>query len=179
MSINLGRRNQTSFLLACGAIGAPLFVATFLIEGATRKGYDPIREPVSALALGERGWVQRANFVATGLAMLASSWGLRRSSAARGGSAWGPRLVGAHAVGLIGAGVFTMDPTVIGSARPAGDPDPGTHILHDAFSLVVFGALTGAGFVYAGDFARRGRARWAAYSVASGTLVATGVVLFG
>src|SRR5664280_1773513 len=125
MSNLLGARNQTKLLLACCAVGAPLFVATALIEGAGRAGYEPIREPVSALALGERGWIQRANFVGTGLAMLAGASGLRRSSSARAGSSWGPRLVGAYAVGLIGAGLFTMDPIVIGSATRSDDADPG------------------------------------------------------
>ena len=171
-----GRRDETKLLLASGAMAAPLFVAVFQIEGARREGYEPIREPVSALALGGRGWIQRANFVGTGLAMLACSRGLRGSSAVRGGSVWGTgRFL---ALGLIGAGVFAMDPTIPVTA-PASDPDPGTHVLHDAFSLVVFGALTGACFAYAGDFARRGRAGWAAYSLVSGTLVAGGVVLFG
>ena len=45
--------------------------------------------------------------------------------------------------------------------------------------MVVFGALTGACFAYAGDFAGRGRDGWAAYSAASGVLVASGVVLVG
>jgi len=178
MSNLLGGRNQTKLLLACCAVGAPLFVATALIEGAGRAGYEPIREPVSALALGERGWIQRANFVGTGLAMLAGASGLRRSSSARAGSSWGPRLVGAYAVGLIGAGLFTMDPIVIGSATRSDDADLG-HVLHDAFSLVVFGALTGTCFVYARDFVGRGKNGWAIYSAATGMLVASGVVLFG
>ncbi len=61
----------TSRLLACGAVAGPLFVAVFTAEGATRKSYDAMREPVSALALGDRGWMQRANFVGTGGLMLA------------------------------------------------------------------------------------------------------------
>lgn len=41
-------------LLACGAIAGPLFVVAFL-EGATCDDYDPLRHPVSSLALGPSG----------------------------------------------------------------------------------------------------------------------------
>jgi len=58
-------------LLACGAIGPPLFVVVFLIEGATRPGYSPLRHPVSSLEIGASGWTQRTNFVITGLLILA------------------------------------------------------------------------------------------------------------
>jgi hypothetical protein len=44
---------KTKSLLACGVIGGPLFVATFLVEGATRADYELLRHPVSSLALGD------------------------------------------------------------------------------------------------------------------------------
>ena len=82
----------TKTLLACGAIAGPLFVLVFLLEGATRANYDPLRHPVSSLALGDYGWVQSANFVAAGLLTLAFSVGLRRAlrppRARPGGRSW-------------------------------------------------------------------------------------------
>ena len=42
-------------LLACGVVGAPLFVVAFLVEGATRPGYDLVRVRVSSMALGPDG----------------------------------------------------------------------------------------------------------------------------
>jgi hypothetical protein len=42
-------------LLACGVVTGPLFVVVFLLEGALREGYAPMRQTVSALALGARG----------------------------------------------------------------------------------------------------------------------------
>ena len=72
---------KTKSLLACGVIGGPLFVATFLVEGATRADYDPLRHPVSSLALGDLGWTQDANFIVAGLLTLAFAAGLRRASA--------------------------------------------------------------------------------------------------
>jgi Protein of unknown function (DUF998) len=101
---------KTKTLLLCGAIAGPLFVAAFLIEGATRASYDPLRHPVSSLAFGDSGWTQRTNFLITGLLTLAFAVGLRRALRTLGGSTWGPLLVGAYAIGLLGAGIFVADP---------------------------------------------------------------------
>jgi len=57
-------------LLACGVIGPALFVAAFLAQGAVRPYYDPLRHPVSSLAIGDMGWVQCANFVVAGALLL-------------------------------------------------------------------------------------------------------------
>jgi hypothetical protein len=44
----------------------PVFAAVFLLEGAVRDGYRPLRHLVSSLALGPRGWIQAGNFAVTG-----------------------------------------------------------------------------------------------------------------
>ncbi len=59
-------RFVSQLLILGGAVGPPFFVALFLIEGATRRGYDSLRQPVSALASGDGGWMQRTGFVVTG-----------------------------------------------------------------------------------------------------------------
>ena len=68
----------TKALLACGVIGCPLFVLVFLIEGATRVGYDPLRYPISSLSIGALGWMQAANFLMVGAAIFASALGMSR-----------------------------------------------------------------------------------------------------
>ncbi|MEV4078524.1 DUF998 domain-containing protein [Nonomuraea fuscirosea] len=169
-------------LLLCGVIGGPLFVIAFLIEGALRADYDPIRHPVSSLALGSSGWTQIANFVTTGLLMLLFAIGLRRRLRAAGRpSTWGPLLVGAYAIGLIGAGVFVTDPV---GGYPLGTPDQGVHswhgTLHDfPFSLLAFAALAAACFVFARRFIGWDERGWAVYSVATGALVVIGFFLSG
>ena len=56
MSKEGGKTNvKTKILLVCGVIGGPLFVTTVLVEGATRADSDPLRHPVSSLALGDSG----------------------------------------------------------------------------------------------------------------------------
>src|SRR5580704_18120974 len=67
-------------LLYCGLAAGPVFVTTFLAEGATRPGYRPSRHPVSSLALGPRGRVQTANFAVTGTLVLAGAAGLGRAA---------------------------------------------------------------------------------------------------
>jgi hypothetical membrane protein len=149
---------------------------TFLVAGAVRAGYDPLRHPVSSLELGDHGWVQHANFVVAGLLTLALAAGLRRAVPA---STWGPLLVGIWGLGLIGAGIFTTDPV---SGYPPGTPGrpvhatvPGT--LHDLVSLVGFVALVAACFVFARRFAALGQRAWAGYSVLSGIVFVAALVL--
>ena len=161
---------QTKAFLACGAIAGPLFVVAFLVEGATRADYDPLRHPVSSLALGDLGWTQTANFLVAGLLTLAFAVGLWRALPPGRGSTWGPLLVGVWAVGLLGAGVFVTDPV---SGYPPGTPDRllrnSWHgALHDLFSLAAFAALAAACFVFGRRFAGRGERGWAIYSVVTG-----------
>jgi hypothetical membrane protein len=170
---------KTKTLLACGAIGGPLFVATFLIEGATRPNYDPLRHPVSSLAFGDFGWIQTANFLVAGLLMLAFAIGLRRAFRPPEGSTWGPLLVGVWAVGLLGAGLFVTDPV---SGYPPGTPDRMSGYschgaLHDLFSLFAFVALGVACFVFGRRFAGRGEHGRAIYSVVSGIVFVVAFVL--
>jgi len=150
-------------------VAGPLFVITFLVEGAKRPGYDPMRHPISSLAFGRSGWIQRANFLVTGFLMLAFALGLRRALRPPGGSTWGPLLIGTYAVGLIGAGVFVADPV---NGYPPGTPyehaSYSTHgALHEAFSSLVFLGVPAACFAFR-RFTARGERGWASYSAATG-----------
>lgn len=170
---------NTKTLLACGAIAGPLFVVAFLVQGATRAHYDPLRHPVSSLALGDSGWTQTANFVVAGLLTLAFTAGLRLTLRPGKSSTWGPLLVGMWAVGLLGAGVFATDP-VNGYPPGTSDLPPGYTwhgALHDLFSLPGFVALAAACFVFGHRFATHGERGWAIYSVVSGLAFVVAFVL--
>jgi hypothetical membrane protein len=65
-------------LFVCGVVAGPLFVLVFLIEGAMTPDYDPLRHPVSSLALGPFGWTQTLNFIFVGILTLAFAVGLVR-----------------------------------------------------------------------------------------------------
>jgi hypothetical protein len=174
------RAVNTKTLLACGAIAGPLFTLAWAVEGATRAHYYPLRHPVSSLELGDLGWTQRANFLVAGGLTLAFAIGLRRALRPLGGSTWGPLLVGAHAIGLLGAGIFVTDPV---SGYPPGTPDHlqtygSVHAaLHDLFSVGTFVGLPIACLVMARRFAGWGQRGWALYSAASGVGFAVAFVL--
>ena len=167
-------------LLLCGVVAGPLFVIVFLIEGSLRSGYQPMRQPVSALAIGPRGWVQRANFFITGVLMLACAFGLSSALVPYGGSFWAPLLIGIFSLGLIGAGVFTTDITGLPREKGVVVKRTKSGIFHDLFSLPVFVALFFAEcFVFGHLFAVAGEYGWEIYSIISGTLFIFGFVLAG
>ncbi|WP_026402526.1 DUF998 domain-containing protein [Actinomadura rifamycini] len=162
-------------LLWAGAAGAWGFVAVFLLDGWTRPGYRPVRHPVSALALGPRGWVQTANFAVCGALITAGG-------VAVAGPLDSAVLAGAIAVfgaSLVASGVFPMDAM---RGYPPGAPD-GTpaetslrHRLHDHAGAVVFGSLPVAAAVAA--FAVPDPA-WRWYSGVTAVLFTAGFGAFG
>jgi hypothetical protein len=172
----------TRFLLATGLFGALTFVAVFLVDGATRTGYRAARHPVSALALGDRGWVQSANFVLTGLSMAAFSLGLRRALEGGPTANWASALVLAFGIGLVASGVFAMDPLPDyppGSGATGDEPLSWHAIAHDVAGLVVFTALPAAALVLAGRFLTSSGLRWlGGASCAAGLLCAGLFVAF-
>ncbi|TDD18203.1 DUF998 domain-containing protein [Kribbella turkmenica] len=162
MGVVAGRSVTTGRLLSCGLVAGPLFVVTFLLQGASKgSGYDWTRHPVSSLALGDHGWLQTANFIVTGLLTVAFAVGLWRA-----GSRAGAVLIGVWGVGLVGAGMFVTDPV---SGFPIGTPDALEYItvgaLHDAFSVPAFVALAAAQVGLS-----RGRGwKWLTYSLLNAT----------
>jgi Protein of unknown function (DUF998) len=170
-------RALTRWLLASGVIGPVLFVVMFLIEGAIRPDYDPMRTFVSQLSLGDQGWLQIANFVVSGLLIVAFAFGLRRVVASGRASRWGPIMVGLVGLGLIVSGVFVTDPAL---GYPPGAPpgltaSPSGHgLVHLLGALFVFGGLPVASFVFARRFRAQADRPWMIYSATS----TVGLLLF-
>jgi hypothetical protein len=170
-------RRATQAMLACGAVGAPLFLVVFHLDATTRPGYELLRHGPSLLMTGNRGWIQITNFVVTGVLMLACAVGLRRALVSGRGSWWGPLLMAAYGLGMICTGIFVTDPQL---GFPPGTPQdvlPGVNAeaswhgnLHTLSVLVMYASLTAACFVLARRFAAERAGRWLAAA-----LVATGV----
>ncbi len=121
-----------------GAVAAVAFVLVFTVDGWTRPGYDPVRQPVSALAGGPRGRIQTTNFVACGAGICVGALGLA-------GLSWPlAAAVAVFGAALVASGAFPMDAM---RGYPPGTPDttPDSysrrHHLHDQAGLVVFLAL--------------------------------------
>ena len=163
--------NSATHALLCGsAIAGPLFVTVFVIEGAHRADYKPMRHPVSSLALGPRGWVQVANFAVCGTLYLAGAAGLSRTRDPLLGTRLGPTLFGGVALGLLGSAAFCTDPV---SGYPPGTPDTPTEqttnmTVHGFAALPISIGIPAAAFAYARRFHRSGNPTWARYSAATG-----------
>ncbi len=166
-------------LLICGAIAGPLFVITFLLEQAIHPGYSPLRNSISALALGSQyGWIQPLNFIIAGLLTMAFAVGVRRVAQSGRAAKSGPLLIGLWAFGLIVSGVFITDPDI---TYPPGTPyavPVTTHgALHNLGAGIGFTALVVACVAFARRFAALRERGWASYSMLSGVVILAGVIL--
>ena len=150
------------WLLICGTIGPALFDAVYLIEGATRPGYDAWRQAISTLMVGPGGWVQQANFVCLGVITLGVAVVWRRILKGGVCATWYPIMRGIEGFSLICIGFSLTDP------------------LHTFWLFMIIGAMMAGLFIIArrfwGDPNWRG---WVFYSVASGVLINVFIALFG
>lgn len=142
-------------LLLAGTCGGFLFTLIYLVEGATRPGYNTLSDAVSMLSLGPGGWMQQANFVLFGLLTLfcaAPGWRLALGSGP--GSVAYPSLKALEGAGIVLVGFFSQDPVLGGYPVGAGASTPSLHgDLHNAFSGVIVSALALGSLALARRFA--------------------------
>ncbi|WP_018683689.1 DUF998 domain-containing protein [Actinokineospora enzanensis] len=145
-----------------GVLAAPLWSIVSLTQAATREGFDLTRHPLSALSNGSPGWLQIANFVVAGVLMFVGASALPGT--------WAPRLVRLAGVGMVAAGVFTMD---AGGGFPVGTPTPTTLSWHGyghmAAGTLTFATLIAACYVLARHLP--GRAAWLARAAGTALLI--------
>lgn len=167
----------TRWLLLAGLVGPVLFVVTFVVAGALRPGYDPVRHFVSLLSLGDGGWVQVVNFVIGGLLIAGFGLGLRRRWPATGLVRRVPQLVVLAGLALVACGAFTPDPALgYPAGAPAGIPmDASWHAgVHYVGAILVFVGLASAMVISARHAPVAGTRRWAAYSLVSAVVLLGG-----
>ena len=108
-----------------GIVGPILFTATFLAQEAFRRSeYDPLAEPVSALAAGPHGWIQSVNFVVFGMLTIAFAVGLHRGLRPTRVGIAGPALLFLSGIGLLLAAIFPLREDAAGVTY-----DPGGHVV--------------------------------------------------
>ena len=90
-------------------IGPLLFLAVATAEGFLRAGYDPMAQPISALALGPRGWIQEVNFALLAASLFSFAAVLRTGLRSGMASVAGPGVFVLMTIGIAMAGIFTMD----------------------------------------------------------------------
>lgn len=161
----------TRALITCGVVAGPLWVLTVLIQMLIRPGFDLRRHAISVLSNGDLGWIQITNFVVAGLLMVACAIGIRRALRAGTSGTWGPILLGAFGIGLLGAGFFSADPM---NGFPPGTPSTTSQIswhggLHFLFASIAFLSLIIVSTtVFARRYAELRETGWLIYSVATG-----------
>jgi Protein of unknown function (DUF998) len=163
-----------------GVAGVVLFPLIYLIEGATRPGYNAWAQAISALSLGPGGWIQQADFIVCGVSVLCIALVWRKILKGGVCSTSYPIMRSIEGLGLIVIGFFSQDPA-------PGYP-PGTVLtaptlhgeIHLIFTFVTVGAMALGFFVIAWRFVKEPHWRWwAAYSVISGLLTIAFMHFYG
>jgi hypothetical protein len=85
--------------LSYGTAGTLLFPIIYLIEGATRPGYDPLRQTISTLSLGPSGWIQQLNFAVCGISVLWLAYVWRKVLTGGVCATWYPIIRGIEGLG--------------------------------------------------------------------------------
>lgn len=149
----LDRLARPAFLWA-GVIAPVVFVTVFLIDGATRAGYDPMRHQVSLLSLGDRGWLQTLSFLVTGSLLIVFAIALRSRLSGGPAARSGPAAIGVSGVGFVLAGLVPTQPLFgYPPGTPAGmatEVTPSSLVHVGAAMLLFFGLIVAAAL-----FARR------------------------
>ena len=157
--------------LTWGTAGTALFPIIYLLEGATRPGYDAWGQTISALSLGPGGWIQQINFALCGLSVLWSAYVWRKMLAGGTCAIWYPIIRGIEGMGLLAIAIFSTDP---GYGYPPGTPSgagPSTFggTLHLTFTILVVNAMTIALLVIARRFWKQSLWRgWITFSIIMG-----------
>ena len=141
-------------------------------EQLRRGEYDPISEVVSALAAGDRGWMQQVNFVALGVLTMVFAVGLHRGLAPSRAGIVGPVALFITGAANVLAVIFPLREDATGATY-----DPGGHqIVGTLFFASSFVALIALSRRCAAD------PRWRAISgwiLAAGVMAALSFPLMG
>jgi uncharacterized protein DUF998 len=165
----------TRVLLGCGAVAGPFYLAVGLMQALLRDGFDLRRHPLSLLANGPGGWVQTANFVLTGLMVLAAAVGFGR--VLRPTSRMVTWFLGGFGMAMIVAAMFPADPV---DGFPPGTPEgfptsiSTTGLVHFVAAGLGFMSLSISCFVAASAMSRRNVSSLARLSLLSGLAVVLG-----
>ena len=148
----------TEALLLAGVGASVVFLVVLFAEGALRPGYHPMYHTGSELELGDRGWIQRANFLLMAGGVFAFSVGVDRTLGATAGTA----LLVIFGFGMAIAGLFVPD--AVRGFPPGAPTHPPAKLSwqHQVHAIVggpiAFFALLGACLALSGQL--QGGWRW-------------------
>jgi hypothetical protein len=167
--------NDGRSLLRWGIVAGPFYLAVGLGQALLREGFDFARHPLSVLANGSWGWVQTANFVLSGLMVLAATVGFGRVLGPKS-RAFRWSLAG-YGLGMLMAAIFPADPIDgFPPGTPLGMPTSisTTGLMHFVAGALTFLMLGISGFAAAWTMKRRGDTALALLSLFSGLSVFIG-----
>ena len=125
-----------------GMLGTLLFTLSFTINGALRKGYDPVKRYISELSIGPQGWIQIISFIFLGIALILFALALKASFQEGKAPRAAPVLFMIIGVCYILSGPFITDPMSM------FDNQQSIHgILHGIFGAIVFSLSAACCFV--------------------------------
>jgi hypothetical protein len=168
-------REGTRWMLRCGVVAGPFYLAVGVAQALLRDGFDFGRHPLSVLANGPGGWIQTANFLLTGAMVLAAAVGFRRVLGQRSRVVtW---FLGAYGLAMIAAAIFPADPV---DGFPPGTPEgfptsiSTTGLIHFIAGALAFTFLAISCFGAAAAMRRRKAPSLALLSLISGLVVVVG-----
>lgn len=165
----------TRSLLGYGVLVGPFYLALGLIQALVRDGFDLGRHALSLLANGPGGWIQTANFVLSGLMVIAAAVGFRR--------VLGPKtravtwFVSGFGASMLVAAAFPADPV---DGFPVGTPlgyptsISTSGMIHFIAGTLGFTSLAIACFFAAFSMSRRNAKGLARFSFLCGVVVLLG-----
>lgn len=148
-----------------GVVAGPLFVTVIVVQAINHSGFDLAKHPLSLLALGSRGWIQTANFIVCGSALVVAALAERRTTNRL--TRWTRRMLVAYGSAVITAGVLQADPW---HGYPVGVAEITTWhgALHNIAAATAGMALVVATITTAHSARRLGNATWARVSMGTG-----------
>ena len=164
----------TRSLLGFGILVGPFYLTVGLAQAFVRDGYDFGRHALSHLANGPGGWVQTANFLLSGLRVLAAAVGFARLLGKSRAMAW---FLGGFGASMLVAAVFRADPV---DGFPPGTPEgfprsiSTTGLIHFIAGALGFTFLGVSCFAAARALSRRSAPSLARLSFFAGLVVLVG-----
>lgn len=127
------KRSIFNILSLVAVIGPALFLIVFIVEGFVRTGYSPLKDTVSALSLGGRGWIQITSFLICGILVTLMAFCMLRLLRDSGAGKASFILLVILGISLFLSGIFVMD--IAGTPANAMSP---SGIMHGIFGGLIF-----------------------------------------
>ena len=171
MMINSRSGAVVRFVALCGVTAPVLMLVLWTVASLMRPGYDQLSQYGSELGTGPNAIIMNANFVVTGLLIIAFAIGLFENI--RGGS-WAQMssiLLGVFGAGELVGGLFPCDPGCPIAAQSV------FQLAHNVDAVIAFVAITLAPLLVSLGLSRDDRWRdYRSYSLVTG-LLAIGLFL--